>query len=338
MKVVWVGLSGGERGGGVGGREEEENVSKKAVNVRGSFACKLIPDVPSSRAHRSLAPRRAGPRAFRGKGERKHSPPVGLQDHPGLAPAPAAQRIVKHPEGPPERDQHRSRSLPRRPGVRGDAGGHHPKPLPPQLLLRGEVVLGAAPARGLEQLQGLPGPDVRRVQLPGEGGRVGGEEVGHPYHPPPGVEPYGGGGGGSGPGEGGHVAALNWGRGIQARLLGGLGEGGRPRSCHGEGGGRSASCGVGGGGLGGRVLAAAPGEGKGGARRRLGEVECGRNGGGGGDCEEEKGDKDGSGRNDLHARGLAEIVMYVSSYSFSGDSRLRSSREEESESGVRPNV
>lgn len=86
------------------------------------------------------------------------------------------------------------------------------------------------------------------------------------------------------------------------------------------------------------MLAAAPGEGKGGARRRLGEVECGRNGGGGGDCEEEKGDKDGSGRNDLHARGLAEIVMYVSSYSFSGDSRLRSSREEESESGVRPNV
>lgn len=83
------------------------------------------------------------------------------------------------------------------------------------------------------------------------------------------------------------------------------------------------------------MLAAAPGEGKGGARRRLGEVECGRNGGGGGggDCEEEKGDKDGSGRNDLHARGLAEIVMYVSSYSFSGDSRLRSSREEESESG-----
>jgi hypothetical protein len=40
----------------------------------------------------------------------------------------------------------------------------------------------------------------------------------------------------------------------------------------------------------------------------------------------------------LHARGLAEIVMYVSSYSFSGDSRLRSSREEESESGVMPKV
>mmetsp|Transcript_22680 Transcript_22680/g.65333 ORF Transcript_22680/g.65333 Transcript_22680/m.65333 type:complete len:341 (-) Transcript_22680:216-1238(-) len=136
------------------------------------------------------------------------------------------KRIFQQPKRSAERYEHVLGTLAGRPRVTSHAGGHHPRPFPPQLLLRRIVVFGAAAARGLEQFDRPSGGAVRRVQLPCQRRGIGREQVSDPYVLPSlagDVEFDGARAGSSRPRESGNVERLDLGLWIYVGSVRGLG-------------------------------------------------------------------------------------------------------------------